>query len=598
MNMAWDYRYLGQYILPVLPGYIKDMNELVTEIIFFYSIKSGNRHDLYGLDNIQLLNQSSLGSFHNRPLAQYRGNNRKIIEAILNALEQAKSIELAQRGARGKFVMSGKKDPAKFARETLQRFKTCDNLNLEFPEQNYNMNLDARYIDISTQIRIWDTAIKRFGNYRVLLYNIKANSKKLSTKEARGLYKLLKKRREERKTDPRVNLPHGRSHDIIDRPLMLLYQKLEKQLPELAEKSIKLPKSPFAKVIIPCPQYTRDRSVMSSFPVYHDGKIYFVVLNAYNKTFLVSMDPDKNFAATEHKKLEDKKRLGWYGYIMRPVLTDKYLAVQNGPYVMLYPLNGGKAEILDFSNYYNDCPNGIQAAGDRLFLSYGQWAGVKRPGTLLEYNLNTRKTKVLISTLDRNIDWPLKGRKKPFHVYDMAVDPKRKCLLTLFPFPDTRKRYNANRKLCYLYAYFWEENKWRRLSKGLPPLRHQGLSSRIIVEPDGIYLLTGSLYKLDKKGELETLLTASAKGYTPNVSVPEAPRQRYYYTDYSNGVAYSDNALFFIKSRRMFRFSKTCRTHTALAGKYVANLRKVLTIGILKPVNELFKVQRRTNEEK
>jgi hypothetical protein len=293
------------------------------------------------------------------------------------------------------------------------------------------------------------------------------------------------------------------------------------------------------------------------------------------------MDPDKNFAAIEHKKLEDKKRLGWYGHIMRPALTDKYLAVQNGPYVMLYPLNGGKAEILDFSNYYNDSPNGIQAVGDRLFLSYGQWAGVKQPGTLLEYNLNSRKTKVLISTLDRNVDWPLKGRKKPFHVYDMAIDSKRKCLFTLFPFPDTRKRYNANRQLCYLYGYFWEENKWRRLSRGLDPLRHQGMSSRIIVEPDGIYFLASSLYKLNKKGELETLLSISAKGYTPNVPTPEASLQRYYYTDYSNGVVCSDNALFFIKSRRMFRFSQTFRTHTVLDGKYVINIKKVLSLGIL-----------------
>ena len=587
LDMAWDYSYFGRYILSVLPGYIKDMNDLVPEIKKFYAAKREKRYDLYGLDNIQLLNRSSLGDFGNRPLSLYKGDNREILRKTIALMKSSKSISLAQRGARAEFEMSNKGNSKTYAAETLQRFKTCEKLYFENSDPALGMNLDQGDIDLNIQIQIWNTAIERFGNYRIFIDSLLKNCGKLPAKEAADLYKLVTRRRAERRKDPRVKLPHGMDHDWVDRNFMLLLNELEKQFPSLAPVQAPLPESPFVKVINPCPQYKYNNGYHVGNCVWHDDKIYFTVIRS-RETYLVSIDPAENFAVKEYKSLQGKQGMPWCGGAILTALTKQHLAIQNGPWVALYPLNGEQPKRIDFSDYYNGSNNGIAGAEDRLFLSYGKWAGNKQPGILLEYNLQTGEKKVLASTLDRDIDWPLKGRKRLFHIIQMAVDPKQKCLLTLFP-ADKDARPGRVRYNCYLYGYFWEKKTWKRLSEKL----YLSLSeTQILVEEDGIYLnyRDDAVWKLKRDGGVEKLWDVSARGYTANVPVKEPGLQRYYVYCYNNAVVYTRNALFFTKEKRMFRFSKPILEESffssigVFADKYLVITRTAhgITIGVLK----------------
>lgn len=587
LDQAWDYRYLGKYILPELEIYIRDMNKLIPQIKAFYAIQDEwKRQQKYELQRLELLKQSMLGNFTNRYLYTYRGVERKILSRTFMLLKNSKSLILAQRGAYGELMLAGKKPTQallrEYAKNTIKRFKTCFRLNNNDPNQWFNLERESKYFDLETKLKIWKEAIKQFSGYNIYGGYLIRTFDKFSFDEAEKFHSLIKKYRAQRKNDPKVRFPHG--NDYVDMTFERMLKKLEKKFPRLNNQITKLPQSPFERILKPCPQYKGGKFTQIA---YRNNKIFFAVLSRRNETFLVSIDTQNNFAIKEYTRLKNSK-LVWYGHLLKGTLIKDYYAAQSGPNLLLYPLDGGVPKIIDFSRYYNNWPIGITGYGDKLFISYGQWPGDQRPGTLLEYDVKKNSTKILVSTLDRSVKWPLQGRTKLFHVKSFTVDEQRKCLLTLFP---KKRDAGHNSKKQYLYGYFWESGKWQRLSKVLS-LRVSPSDTTIYAEPDGIYFRWCGLWKLQADGSIKSLISRAGKGFTTIIQQSE-DYPRYYIVNYKAGIAYCQNALFFLQEHKLYRFTQNFSPMVVIEQKYVISYwPKGIIIGILKPVNELFKVQK------
>jgi hypothetical protein len=295
------------------------------------------------------------------------------------------------------------------------------------------------------------------------------------------------------------------------------------------------------------------------------------------------------------------------------VLTDEFYATCLAGYLILYPLNGDKAQIVDFRHFYEGATNCIVGHGDRVFLSFGFWRGNHpRPGTLVQYRISTKETRVLVSTLDPSVEWPLKGMKQPYHILTMAVDEADQRLLTFFHLEPP-----ANPGATYpgrLFGYDWTKNAWSPVSDTLNVCSRSD-DWRIFPEGGEIFLMrksrTKGFGKLNGDGVWELSLCmpdgklsyneakmkrAIGSIYSPRlVRIANLPQGTKALTlhNYRDGIIYSQNHLIFLNRAFAYHFTDGFPAKVVLGDRYVASFRAMssrtdaLRIGILRPLETL-----------
>ncbi len=547
-DQQWNYSYMKIYVLPQLAKYNEEMKSLMPELKKYFALPKDERQKYYpkaaAVGEFNILERSSTGELRNRNLFYVTGERKEILTELANLLLDSPLIHIAARGAALKRNMAentesyGEKRAeinrgvyADYTRTILELFQTKDLIgDFALDGGYFSLGNERQYMDIDSLLAIWKIAADRFHFYQIFRSNLPLDEK-TSFEDAKRLHEASKTYYARWQSDPQSTA----KDEYIADEFKAYIARLEKQFPQLNPERKTLPKNPFTQVVAPLEKFGR-MSVMGV--CYYQEKFYFGVIESRDGSVrLMICDPANNFAITEGQKLTSK-RFGWGGWTMEAVIVDGYYVAQlSGPEVILFPLDGSTPSCLDFGEWHNDWVNGIWGCGTKIFLSYGKWAGAKTPGTLLLYDLETKETKIICSTLDTTVRWPLNGMRSPYHIRTGAIDPQKKRFYTTFPeeFPP-RPSYNL---LTRLWAYEWERDEWVRGTDRLP-IRDQ--DSKIVYESGELYLLgndKGQNFLRIREGQKPELLLTTSSWMGGNL-VNAQTQLDGFDLDYSSQVTFPD----------------------------------------------------------
>ncbi len=612
-NQQWDLSYYRDYIIPPLKEFIELSNTLVPEMEKFYDLTEVERRNQYGRTKLEYLQNSHLGRFFNADLAEQTEDNKAVFRDVFTLLARSKILDVAWRGHLGFLRLKVKEhrrngikkcpqEAAEFNAALVRCFETCS-----FPEgSNSHLELSGP-ITQDTRWRIQELAMERYAFYNPMNGSLLDFQwrKNIPPKDApavqQRLFEYLKKYRDDKRVDA-----SGKYYSYNESQLKGALLTIENMydLPSLIDHR-KIPKSPYSRIIKPFDKLN-GRITQPCF----DGRYIIFAILGNDMTQLVKLDTENNFAPSYGTKRQ--KVYGWCGTAMNGCLNDKYYIAQNYKYVYLYPLDGGPVQELEFGGYYEGRNICMTCIGDRLFLSYGKWAGNQRPGTVLEYNIATKKTKVIVSTLDKSVNWPLRKQNWPYHIHQLVPDPKHRRVLMLIH--SGFFHYGFSAPPMKLYAYYYDSGKWEALSGGLPIFT--GDSGKIFLDNDDIYILArrngfGKIrsdkiwqpfimkeyrdQKLTRKMPSMPKKESMAIDYSHPVVVPgirwniDHPS----FLTYSDGILYGRNVLIDFTNKFYFPFRESFYPHVVFGRKYALNWtsystwNNALTIAVLKSPEEL-----------
>jgi hypothetical protein len=247
--------------------------------------------------------------------------------------------------------------------------------------------------------------------------------------------------------------------------------------------------------------------------------------------------------------------------------------------------------------------------GDRLFLSFG-WGG-DEPTTVVEYDVRRGTTKVIASSIDRSIPWPLQYEARPIPIPHLHCDgTSRRLIMLPTQLSSANKRFKG-RGLQFL-AYYWETGQWKNASR---PLALPYSYRKTFYDQTGLWLLhdgTGFGKINEQEGYWQTVFRSRG---TRLVTAPQPkPGQEPYYdgvddshclvpgaehrdfrsgdvrfTLYADGLLFSENVIMLVPERKFIRLAKPFNALGCLGGRYVighyvgkAAYRRELVIGVLK----------------
>ncbi len=273
------------------------------------------------------------------------------------------------------------------------------------------------------------------------------------------------------------------------------------------------------------------------------------------------------------------------------VTDTDYIAVA-GYMMHLFPRNPSQnPRVVNMSQYCKEECHSMVVAGKRVFFSFdGQF---DNPGNIVEYNLESQKSKCIASTIDRTIVWPMQGYEHPYAVAKLMPDTKNKRLLMLLH--DRNKHQYKMQYIVRLWAYYWETGKWEVLSEYLPTFANFQSTSQLLDENGRFWLSSAHGFgPLNTKGEWQPLvvfdnrnrrislkvsLGAMFEGYdkvpidysktlTPNDAYPVFRDPRGFQL-LSSKYAISDDFLFNMETRQFYRLTEKLMNPQLVNGKYL-----------------------------
>lgn len=617
VKQQWDLSYYARYIIPVLKKFITETNELIPEMEKFYLLSEPERQKKYGRTKLEFLQNSHFAKFYNGDLAEQTEANKIVFREVFTLMTQSKLLGLAWRGHLGLLRLDVKKyqnDGVKMFPEAVAKYNDalirCFE-NCSLPEGGAaRLELDGP-VTQETRFRIQELSMERFAFYnpmngRFLNYDWRET---IPAAEAPAYQKRLFGYITKFKSDPRVKLSpddYVYTLDHLEGALRMFEEHF--QLPSLLGER-QIPDTPYSRLVEPLAMLKLPDGARPTEPCFDGSYIIFAVLEN-DKTQLIKLDTEHDFAPTYGMMLEQVS--GWGGTDMTGCLSGGYYISWNYKYVYLYPLDGGEVQKLDFEQFYEGAHLCMTGIGDRLFLSYGQFAGHRRPGTVIEYNIKDKTTKIIISTLDKSIDWPLKNQNWPYHIHQLVPDAKNHRILMLIH--SGFFAYGFAAPPMKLYAYDYENCKWETLSGGLPI--YEGYTGgTIFCDGDDIFVMARNygfgLVRKDKVWQPILMKNCSDGRLTKHLpKMPENSKLELDYShpaeipgirwgvdkmdfiNYSDGVIYDDNALIDLKGKFFYPFRQKFRPSKVIGRKYVIqwnsyNNSNSFVIGILKDTDQL-----------
>jgi len=616
-NQQWDLSYYARYIIPVLKRFVVETNALVPEMEKFYSLPEPERQQKYGHSTLEFLQNSHFARFYNADLAEQTETNKAVLREVFTLMTQSKLLELAWRGRLGllrlevkDYSRNGSEKSvdavARYNAALIRCFETCS-----LPEGcATHLELDGP-ITQATRFRIQELSMERFAFYNPLNGGLLYYSwrQTLPPAEAPAYQKRLFGYITKFRNDRRVKLSprdYAYTRDLLEGALRAIEQHF--RLPSILGGR-PIPDTPYSRFVEPLKTLGLSPDSMRPTEPCFDGRYIIFAIFGNDMTQMIKLDTEHDFAPI-YGKIR-RPVFGWSGTNMTGCLLDHYYVSWNYKYVYLYPLDGGEVQELDFGPFYEGSHLCMTGIGDRLFLSYGQFAGYARPGTVIEYHIKNKTTRIIVSTLDKSIDWPLKNQNWPYHIHQLVPDAKNHRILMLIH--SRFFAYGFAGPPMKLYAYDYENGKWEALSGGLPI--YEGQQGTIFCERNDIFVMAYSHgfgpVRKDKvwqpwlmENEIDGRLTDKvpqlpsngdlALDYLHPAVIPGIRWgvDRMDFLNYADGVIYGEYALVDLKNKFFYQFKQRFRPNKVIGRKYVIswnsyNHGKALVIGVLKGSEQL-----------
>ncbi len=641
-EIKWDYGYWDRYVYPELAKYIAEAEELLPELQKYHALPFGEKMKICRQTQIKnrrmprFRQHLNLTVFH-RDLAhffrfipnEHDAANVAVYRKTMELQASSKILHLAYQGRLGLLrlqlgvpFLHALNDPfpkrdrsldrpilLKFYRGLVELFATAESVGS--PQQLIDALTDmiSDSEALGYRLPIQESTMRRFAWYTPWRNDLIKGSQNWSREERQDVHRRLSKYIEEYNNDPRIQDQRKTSSQAVDLYFRRLQMELEKQDPSLSLKQTEVAVNPFERVITPL----KDIKTGTQPIVFGEegGVIYLGEYHADSIT-IVQVDTKANLEVT--KGPEHKIPIHWHGWKVHGLILDDYLAAQNGGYVFLFPKNGEPAESIDFQQYYTSRCHAMVGFGDRLFLSFD--GELKSPGTVLEYNVKTKKTELLVSTLDRSVKWPLQGMKNTYAITQMLCDPPRKRLIMLMhdqpPFSG-RHSYTIR-----FQAYCWETKTWQALSRRLP-ITDTLWSNSFYLENGELWLLENDGFgKINADGNWQPAFLLNGRGrvtdklpnygddFAANVTVDYSQcvafAQKYKDLDlpdarfnhYDQGILFGRNRLIFVPEKTILPITSSFQVMCVTQGGYAIGRQghgyENLQIGILKDRKELLKM--------
>ena len=473
-NLPWDYRWWKAFAAPVLDRFLAKSRDLQPEIERFMAlterIKIVSRRDLKqrrapsNRQKAYLELPPHLGFRIFDPVS-LTPDCQAFLQDIFTRLAHSNFMPLALDGLNGLMRLRTKgqvhrltRDDQEFLYKHLLRiFQTT----IRPGSEGLPLLLGADPEFLPRKLELQELAIRRFQRYDLIGHQLIEGHEKWDPKTARSVYDRLGVWLRECDTKPapadRIAADRQRrAHDYLRR----LQQPLERRFGFRPDGLATLPAAnPFGKTWTPFPDRPNARRHPAVLGM--EGDTLYVRTIEERHVVLWAIDTARQMACTEVCRIY---RFGKPSELRFCAILDHYFVATNDTVLALYPRNGGAPELLDLASLGIRRLRWTNGCGDRLFLCCGdQYAGST---AIYEYHLPTRALRTIASTLDRTVDWPLKGATRPYEFWQILRDPEHHRLVMLLneseP-PSGHAVYNVR-----IYAYDWKSRQWTALSHVLP----------------------------------------------------------------------------------------------------------------------------------
>ncbi|NLE54116.1 MAG: hypothetical protein GX617_04185 [Lentisphaerae bacterium] len=626
-EIAWDYYWWEKYVLPELSRYIKDSNEWMPELLRFMNPSTAERQEIlsqapmaarraprcrsWGILDLNPHDYLQFRRFY--PKSQTPENIERY-RRIMQTLTESNLLDLAFYGHFGLLrlqlgntrhdrMRASPEDHAAvsaFMDTLVQLFATK-----EAPSVPYHLLTGlSSWINentISQQFQIQELAMQRFA-WCQPWNELVPNRPTWSRETASEVHRRLSEFNRQIQQDPRLHQNNTSKKEWLADYFRKQQRKLEKQYDIPSDQPALLPVvEPFERLV----QLDLDFAAGKDYAIQvigFDGR--FIHLDHQSTPFntLLSIDTAADLAITRQKHANTT---GWCGTRHQGVILSNFLASGNGPFVFLYPKDGSDMQTLDFRVYFKNNCHAMVGGGDRLFLSFdgnGNW-----PGTVLEYNVITKESKRLVSTLDDSVVWPLQGRRQPYQISRLLYDGTNRRLLMLM-----HDQLPANYGVSLRFkAYHWETGEWRDASNLLPiPYNFHPIfldKRRLWLVDDNagagpvnaegnwqpFFLLNNNGYFTDKlpynAANKANVTVDLSRLMTPPEKYRHLGRSDLFFTHFDDGILFAEKLLMLLPECHIITIPKRFRILACFAGKYVVGFpvtpdgrREPLHIGILK----------------
>ncbi len=501
-NLPWDYSWWQQLVYPALEKLIAECKEYQPELERFSAMDFKDIHPIVSNPKIKALRYAinrQMGFLRFQYLLNFNRvfetisltpENRKIYQQAHELMLTSNIPDLAVHGLNGlnilhiqhnerqrrenaiAMIMHGQKkelengmkqglqkDQAFYYEQLLRLVENGAKIKTSM-EQHLAGGIQDDSEFLEQKLAILDIAIPKYNSYQLFANSLLVGCEKWLPKRAQMVYdKLLAFEAESQKIFEAASRPNTLRITRMKDYFQNQRKKLEKAFdikPAVADTTPV--ESPYAEIYSPLEN--RQKNYGMAF-VGYENKAFYVMNIEYPNAFLLKIDVQNNMRLSEIATI---KMPGLYGGMRFGAILDDYYAASDGRMVYLFPKNGSKPEIIDFGDYCKVWCNCMAGCGERLFFTFD--GRENAPGTLLEYNVQTREKKLLASTVDRSVKWPLQGIGRPYYMHQILCDPANDRILLLLhetPPPENRTTYSVK-----LWAYYWKTGKWNALSNYLP----------------------------------------------------------------------------------------------------------------------------------
>ena len=310
------------------------------------------------------------------------------------------------------------------------------------------------------KLRLQEIALRRFQCHDLLGPHLLYGHEQWTAETARLVAGKLAEWRRLRPPQEKMDA-YAKYQDTLERRFRLSPPKPGQKPPLVAELSFRRCLKPLAEL-----PFLWDPVVLG----FENGRIYMMANKDHEDDIphvqLLEINPEDGAVRTLQQyrgELGYATREGQFGAI-----TPKFYLVTEGKKLFAFPRDlNPKLRVVDFSQYCKETCSALAAFNDRAFLSFD--GKFDHAGNVIEYNLATQKTRVVASTLDRTVKWPMQGHGHPYPVAPLQVDPRNRRLLMLLHEPN--KHPHKMQFMIRLWAYDWENGKWEPRSEILPTLQ-------------------------------------------------------------------------------------------------------------------------------
>ena len=533
-NLPWDLHWWEQYVYPALEKLIADAKDLQPELERFSDMDFKDNHPIVSNPNIKALRYKSNRQkayldlnlqvqLHSPFSPNMTPENRRIYQKASELLLSSNLVILANTGLNGLMKL----------RTNMEGRQS--NMGLDFPNHlAFYYEQLQRIIENGARIKthmgfsapIWsrddpdflqqklainELAIRKFNQFDIFQISLLSGFEKWDAETAKMVYdKLLVMEEESQKIfdkKPKFNeFPRKRMKDYFRNQRRKLEKKFGIQ-PAVADTTPV--ESPYAEIYEPLESRLTAKNATTVF-IGYENESFYVVTFENNTAFLLKIDAG-SMQSFEVTKI---KMPGIYGGLRFGAILDDVYVASDGRMVYLFPKNGSQPEIIDFGDYCKNWCNCMTGFGERLFFTFD--GRQNAPSTLLEYNVRTKEKKLLASTVDRSVKWPLQGIDRPYYMEQILCDPPNDRILLLLhesPPPPTGTTYTVK-----LWAYHWKTGEWKAVSNYLP--FHEPSHSHMTLHDNTIWLCSDFGYgKINKEGNFQPIYLMGADGHLSDIPI-------------------------------------------------------------------------------